>query len=197
MEIVKYAGQSFVDVLPGPKDRGVCNLLYHENKMYRRDFFKIGAAFAIPAAWAQQASKSDWRPTVLDDHQNETVIALTDLIIPATDTPGAKAARVNRYIDLFLRDGDAVQRDSFREGLGSLDGVAIHEHGHPFIHCSPADQTAILTALDQGTGNAHKFFAQAKELTIRIYYATEIGYKELNKGGRVPATFGCEHTAHA
>ena len=165
--------------------------------MQRREFFKIGATFAIPSLWAQQAAKPDWRPVVLDDHENETVIVLTELIIPATDTPGAKAARVNRYIDLFLRDGTAAQRGSFLAGLGWLDGYAIREHAHPFVHCSGAEQTAMLTALDQGSGPGHNFFAQAKELTRQIYYATEIGYRELNKGGRVPATFGCDHSSHA
>lgn len=165
--------------------------------MQRRDFFKIGASFAIPAAWAQQAAKPGWRPSVLDDHQNETVIALTELIIPATDTPGAKAARVNRYIDLFLRDGSAAQRESFLAGLGRLDGFAIRAHDHPFVHCSASEQTAMLTALEQGSGPGKKFFAQLKDFTARIYYNTEIGYRELNKGGRVPATFGCEHASHA
>ena len=171
--------------------------MYYKTSVQRRDFFKIGASLAIPAAWAQQASKTDWRPSVLDDHQNGTVIALTELIIPATDTPGAKAARVNRYIDLFLRDGSASQRESFFAGLSWLDGFAIREHGHPFVHCSAAEQAAMLTTLDQGSGPGKKFFAQIKSLTAKIYYATEIGYRELNKGGRVPATFGCEHGSHA
>ena len=162
--------------------------------MQRRHFFKIGASFAIPAAWAQQASRTDWRPAVLDEHQNETVVVLTELIIPATDTPGAKAARVNRYVDLFLRDGEAKRRERFLAGLNALDGLAIREHGHPFVHCSAADQTAMLRKLDAGKD---PFFSAAKALTAKIYYNTEIGYRELNKGGRVPATFGCEHDSHA
>jgi hypothetical protein len=166
--------------------------------MDRRDFFKIGAsAFSISAAWAQQAAKPDWRPSVLDAHQNETVIALTELIIPATDTPGAKAAHVNRYVDLFLRDGPANQRETFLNGLNWLDGYAIREHGHPFVHCAATDQVTMLHALDEGAGPGHVFFRQAKELTARIYFATEAGYQELNKGGRVPKTFGCDHTSHA
>jgi hypothetical protein len=166
--------------------------------MQRRDFLKISTAgFAIPAAWAQQAARPDWKPQVLDAHQNETVIALTELIIPATDTPGAKAAHVNRYLDLFLRDGDAAQRERFLEGLNWLDGYAIREHGHPFIHCPAGDQTAMLRSFDEGSGAGHAFFRDTKSLTARIYYATEIGYQELNKGGRVPATFGCEHSSHA
>ncbi len=165
--------------------------------MQRREFFKIGAILIIPAAWAQQVAKPDWRPSVLDDHENETVTALVDLIIPATDTPGAKAAQVNRYVDLFLRDGSAEQRASFLAGLGSLDGYAIRLHGHPFVHCSAAEQNAVLSALEQGNGRGHDFFAQAKALAVQIYYNTEIGYRELNKGGRVPATFACDHSSHA
>lgn len=160
--------------------------------MHRREFFKFGAAFfAIPAAWAEQASRPDWRPSVLDDHQNETVIALTDLIIPATDTPGAKAARVNRYIDLFLRDGDRQPRENFLAGLNWLDGHAIDRHGHPFVHLAADQQTALLTGLEQGVGPGREFFGRIKHLTATIYYNTEIGYRELNKGGRVPASFGC------
>ena len=32
-----------------------------------------------------------------------SVVVLSELIIPATDTPGAKEARVNEYIDLILQ----------------------------------------------------------------------------------------------
>lgn len=170
--------------------------------MQRRDFVKLGASvFAIPAAWAQHAARPDWTPQVLDAHQNETVIALTELIIPATDTAGAKAALVNRYLDLFLRDGDAAQRDRFLEGLHWLDGFAIREHGHPFVHCPAEQQTAMVRALDEGSGPGHAFFRDAKSLTVRIYYATEIGYQELNKGGRVPVWPSdgpvCDHGSHA
>ncbi len=165
--------------------------------MHRRDLLKLAASFAIPAAWAQQVAKPNWKPSFLDDHQNETVIALTELIIPATDTPGAKAAHVNRYIDLFLRDGDQTQRERVITGLNWLDGHSIHEHGRPFVHLTPAQQTAMLAALDAGAGAGHDFFQGAKWMTVGIYYNTQIGYQELNKGGRVPASFGCTHESHA
>ena len=162
--------------------------------MQRREFFKVSAAlFTIPTAWAEQAAKPDWRPSILDEHQNETVIVLTDLIIPATDTPGAKAARVNRYIDLLLRDGDREPREKFLAGLNWLDGLAISKHGHPFVHCTGDRQVAMLKTLNDGGGPDQEFFEQIKGLTTRIYYNTEIGYRELNKGGRVPASFGCQH----
>jgi hypothetical protein len=166
--------------------------------MHRRDVLKLGASFvAISPMWAQQAAKPNWRPSILSAHENESVIAITELIIPATDTPGAKVARVNRYIDLLLRDGSLDQREQVIGGLAWLDAYAIREHGHAFVKCAQSDQVAMLKALDEGTGAGHTFFRQVKSLTSKIYYATEIGQQELNKGGRVPASFGCQHSGHA
>ena len=49
------------------------------------------------------ASQAAWSPRVLTTRQNETVTTLCELIIPQTDTPGAKDALVNRFVDSVLR----------------------------------------------------------------------------------------------
>jgi hypothetical protein len=162
--------------------------------MNRRELLQISAlATTASPALAQMAQ---WTPKLFDAHQNETVVVLTELIIPTTDTPGAKAANVNRYMDLMLNDGPAPERERFLEGLSFLDGYALRKHQMPFIKLSAAQQTAILEAFDGGaegeTAPGHAFFRMAKQLTSRIYYSTEIGYRELNKGGRVPATVACK-----
>lgn len=181
--------------------------------MNRRELFRIGATGAATAtlgaqhqhpvtdAAKQQAASPAWKPTVFDAHQNETVIALTECIIPATDTPGAKAALVNRYIDLFLRDGEPKRREQFLEGLSWLDGYSIRRAGLPFVRLAEDGQVSVLEALDKGGDPAlatgHAFFRMVKAMTASIYYATEIGHQELNKGGRVPAGFGCDGANHA
>jgi hypothetical protein len=166
--------------------------------MNRRDLLKVTATLA--SAGSALAQVSAWKPRVFDAHQNETVITLTELIIPATDTPGAKAAQVNRYIDLLLSDGPTAERDRFIEGLSFLDSYAIRKHQAPFVKCTPAQQIAMLEAFDSNesveVAPGHRFFRMAKQLTSRVYYATEIGFRELNKGGRVPAGFGCKHGEH-
>jgi hypothetical protein len=179
--------------------------------MNRRELFRIGmsgsAALAlaaedaagqhahpVSASSSKEVASQAWKPSVLDAHQNETVITLTELIIPETDTPGAKAALVNRYIDLMLRDGDDSTRQHFLAGLNWLDGYAIRTGNAPFVRLPEAKQVEILEALDAGGAGlepGQQFFRSAKALTARIYYATEIGFKELNKGGRVPTGFGC------
>ncbi len=182
--------------------------------MKRRDLLKLGASVATTPALgiAQEHDHAaanagtakpaaEWTPELFDDHQNQTVIALVDLIIPATDTPGAKAALVNRHMDHILAAAPEDEKTRFREGLWWVDGYAIRKHGKPFASCSTAQQTAILETLDAGTdpdsGPGHKFFQTLKGMTAQVYYATQIGFNELNKGGRVPATFGCKHPEHA
>lgn len=145
----------------------------------------------MPALLAQQA---EWKPLTLDAHQNETVVILTDLILPTTDTPGAKDANVNRYIDLFLTDGPGTQRERTLAGLARLDNFSALSHGQPFRAITKEQQIAILRQAADGTAPEWlaEFFRNFKSLTSRIYYNTAIGYRELNKGGRVPKTFACK-----
>lgn len=181
--------------------------------MQRRDWIKTalvgtGAAAAGPvvthiapalAPAAQAASEASWEPLLLDPHQNETVVALTELIIPETDTPGARAAKVNQYIDLMLHDVAPDKGHGFLKGLGWLDGHAIRLHGAPFVALDEKDQIAILEDLDEADEPAlspgAEFFVRLKRLTVEGYYTSRIGIAELNKNG-VPATFACEHDTH-
>ncbi|MBM3765232.1 MAG: gluconate 2-dehydrogenase subunit 3 family protein [Acidobacteria bacterium] len=168
--------------------------------MDRRDLLQLAAA-APGVALAQVSTAPDWKPEVFDAHQNETIVILTELIIPATDTPGAKAALVNRWMDRLLAAGPAAERDSLLEGLAWLDGYAAKKHGKPFKRLTEAQQVDMLTELDRVklpfTEPGQRFFRQIKGWTARVYYATDIGMRELNKGGRVPSTYGCTHASHA
>jgi hypothetical protein len=77
--------------------------------MHRRELFRLlGAGAALPvfdsnllAAFQDAHPKSTYTLRTLNPHQNATLVTMTDLIIPETDTPGAKAVRVNEFIDLF------------------------------------------------------------------------------------------------
>src|ERR1700722_5334148 len=89
---------------------------------------------------SQDLAAPGWKPLFLDQHQNETLIVLADLMIPATDTPGAKEALVNRYMDVLLaaEPGDA-QRE-FLNSLGYLDGESMRRFKAAFRYLSREDQ---------------------------------------------------------
>jgi len=112
------------------------------------------------------------------------------LIIPRTDTPGAKDAKVNRYVDLFLTVKDAEGQKAFVAGLARLDDSAKQTYQKEFVKCTESEQTGLLAHSDS------EFFTQVKTLTSLIYFNTPEGYKELNKFGPpkgvVAGTVVCE-----
>ena len=60
-------------------------------------------AFSLFREVHEQLAKAPALKT-LNPHQNATVTAMSELIIPQTDSPGAKAVRVNEFIDLILTE---------------------------------------------------------------------------------------------
>ena len=131
---------------------------------------------------------------VLDPHQNDTVATIAELIIPATDTPGARAAKVNEFIDLVLGEWyDAAERTRFLEGLADVDARSRKLFAKDFTASTPEQQTQILTGLDAelaGLRDAEKngdrveattsqrFFRSMKRLTLLGYYTSEVGATE-------------------
>jgi hypothetical protein len=126
---------------------------------------------------------------VLDPHQDATIVALTDVILPATDTPGAKAARVNEFIDLLLAEwSEPEDRDSFLAGLAAVDTRAHAMFGKNFVDGTPGDQTELLTVLDdeaaqwnakpRATRGPEPFYRRIKWVTLFGYFTSQVGAEQ-------------------
>src|SRR5437588_7491405 len=121
---------------------------------------------------------------VLDPHQSETVATIAELIIPTTDTPGARAAQVHRFIDLLLAEwAPDDDRKQFLDGLADVDARARAASAADFRSASEAQRVAILTALDAEAQEARKakadgkphFFDHMKFVTVYGYCTSEAG----------------------
>ncbi|HEY6293711.1 MAG TPA: gluconate 2-dehydrogenase subunit 3 family protein [Terriglobia bacterium] len=172
-------------------------------------YAKPAPSAAPPAQSSAQDAAADqagWKPIFFDQHQNETVIELTELIIPATDTPGAKAAQVNRLIDLTLNESEKDQKASFIRGLNWIDARSLERHGKPFVDLSAEQQTALLEPLADPANKSPadepgvRFFEHLKDLTIFGYYTSKIGLdQELEYGGddyHTEYPGACTHPEH-
>jgi glucoside 3-dehydrogenase (cytochrome c) hitch-hiker subunit len=163
---------------------------------------------ATAGRWFEAVSAQDWTPKVFTARQNEMVVALTELIIPETTTPGAKATLVNRFIDAVLQQASTTERESFVRGLSWMDERSKTLFGKDFLAATAAEQTALLTRLaKEGGASAVEaddrpgadFFQAIKAMTISGYYTTEVGlHQELGDDGQLAmAEFrGCEHPEH-
>lgn len=166
--------------------------------MHRRDLLARVALLAagslasrlIQAAAAGTSLHSAPEAFSLDQSQRLMVAQLSELIIPETDTPGARAAGVPDFINRVVSDWyTPTERRIFCEGLVSLDDGCLVQHGKRFNECSGAQQTAALQAIDEqsrsyrskatrsfdGTDEDSPFFYKLKELTVLGYYTSQVG----------------------
>jgi hypothetical protein len=173
--------------------------------LWVRELTALARTHALAHTRADGIAAEKWAPAVFTARQNDAVVALTELIIPETDTPGAKAAMVNRFIDKVLADSAPAQRDAFLGGLAWIDERSRSEFGVAIEAASVQQQTALLTRLadeeNHSAGDAAgvEFFHAIKSMTITGYYTTEIGLRqELGDDGRLMSTefHGCDHPEH-
>jgi hypothetical protein len=137
---------------------------------------------------------------LFDTHQNATVIVISELIIPQSQTPGAKAARVNEFIDVLLASRPRSEQDKFLEGLNWLDRRSQELFGHSFVDCLSGQQKDLLTRISIVNSAediaGQSFFDLIKILTVLGYYTSKEGIEqELKFNGWVDYK-GCTHPEH-
>ena len=188
--------------------------------MLRRVLLRVLSATAVVPVLPQEVSlllkqaqtSAGYGLRTLTSHQNAIVVAMIDLLIPATDTPGAKAARVNEFMDVILTDWATAEESArFLAGLDDVDTQANALFGKSFLEASPTQQSAILQVLDDSVDWLHsrpshpavspdrdfnqlrgEFFRSFKLVTIHGYYTSEIGQTQELKREIIPGAFhGC------
>ena len=150
-----------------------------------------------PAGAEQGASSA----TFFTKSQMETLAALSESIIPADQhSPGAKAARVDQYIDEIVGTSDNATKKFWIEGLSAVDGIASWHSGKAYVKCSPSQQLEILQELSLGEGHPstleERFFVAIKRATVDGYYNSEVGiHEDLQYQGNeaLPEFEGCAH----
>jgi hypothetical protein len=159
---------------------------------------------------AQLAASKGNALRALSPAQNEIVVAMSDAMIPATDTPGAKAAKVNEFIDLILTEwATEEEKKIFLEGLAEADRKTNALFGHGFAAASAKEQAAIVQEFDEELATSRNeklpkqvrsweltlvlpFFAQMRRLTLVGYYTSAVGQEQELKVEIIPgALHGC------
>lgn len=112
---------------------------------------------------------------------------IAETIIPATATPGAKAAHVGAFMAMMVTDCyDDAHHAAFRAGLEKL-------RAENFAAATPAERTARLNALDAEqkahTGTPAHFFKMMKQLTVLGYFTSEIGASQTLVYEEAPGRF--------
>ena len=144
----------------------------------------FGAELVAPLA---KAVAAEIAPGFVASHaaltadQRTLVAAISERIVPTTDTPGAIAAGVPAFIEMILADWyEPTERNDFMTGLGVLEGYCRVQFEKPFAEVAPEEQDLVLTQAMTGkiSGLSGAFFEHCRQLTILGYYSSEIGCKQ-------------------
>ena len=114
---------------------------------------------------------------------------LAETIIPQTDTPGAKDAKVEDFILKMLEFcTEPRTQHKFLTGLVELGQYTINNYNQTFLKCTKADKIAILNHFeDQSKYSINiinkfnnkflgkPFFVKLKELTAEGYCTSQLG----------------------
>ena len=132
---------------------------------------------------------------------------IAETILPATKTPGAKAAKTGAFMALMVTDCySPAEQTVFLDGMRQVDEVMRKANNVSFMAATPAQRLAVLTTLDHeqkrvmdarkavvaadtaGPPPAH-YFRMMKELALLGFFTSKIGCTEALRYVEAPGRF--------
>jgi len=170
----------------------------------------VAASHPIHALLADEAlfseadarmAAADWTPVFLDAHQNESLAALSESMVP-----GSGKAQVHRFIDLLLSVDTPAHREKFVVSLATIESESQRRFGHAFAVLGEEKKIELLTIASkndpegkeketpsgEGSTEDHagefaptllSHFENLKGWISGAYYSSEAGMRELGWTG--------------
>jgi hypothetical protein len=146
-------------------------------------------------------SAANWKPIFLDARQNESLIALSESMVP-----GSSKAQVNRFVDLLLSVDSPAHRKKFAASLSAIESESQKRFGHAFAALAEEKKIELLTIVskdeqegkekdatskegsgEERTGESaptlYDHFDHLKGWICGAYYSSETGMRELGWNG--------------
>jgi hypothetical protein len=133
---------------------------------------------------------------------------IAETILPATKTPGAKAAKTGAFMALMVTDSyQPAEQKEFREGMAKVDDAMRKANGRSFMEATAMQRSAVLTALDheqkrvmdareaavsEGAASAGRpahYFRMMKQLALLGYFTSEVGCTQALRYVESPGRF--------
>lgn len=127
---------------------------------------------------------------------------VAETIIPRTDTPGAKDAKVGETMNVLVRD--CYSKDDqkiFKDGMDQIKKLSEQKYKADFMKLQPAQRLEMLTELDKEQMAFQKtkkeddpkhYFRMMRELTLLCFFSSEPGATKTLRYAAVPGKYeGC------
>lgn len=157
----------------------------------------IGSEFLISGCKNPEATSS--ASLTFDKDKIAMLDEIGETIIPATSTPGAKAAKIGEYMQLIVTDCyEDKNQKIFMDGLAKINEASKKKFDKPFMETDAKQKNALLVDLDNEQKGYMKnkkndepshYFRMMKELTLLGYFTSEIGCTQAMRFVEVPGKF--------
>lgn len=119
---------------------------------------------------------------------------ISEVIIPSTDTPGAKDAKVAEFIDQAMESAfDEEERSRFMEGFKAYREQVNQDYSNVFVKLNSEQQQESISKL---ANSGDPFWAMLKSLVMVGYFTSEIGAQQALEYIPIPGPYeGCKPMA--
>lgn len=128
---------------------------------------------------------------------------VAETILPRTDTPGAKDARIGAFMATYSQGCyEPEQVAILKSGIGALNAEMQTRFGVDFMRASPQQRTAALLEIDREAhryaqtpghekdgGKAPHWFTLMKQLTLFGFFTSELGATKVARYRPVPGRY--------
>lgn len=175
--------------------------LIDRREALRKTVIILGGAVSAPTMMGilngcSVTNDPDWVPQYFDNDQAVLITEISDIIIPATDTPGARDVGVPKFIESMVKDVfNQEDQSKFMEGLNAFNAQAMEEYNKSFIKLKPGEKKEFVKVRhEEALKNRmeDQFIMTVKEMTISGFCTSEAGATQVLKYDKVPGEYeGC------
>lgn len=144
----------------------------------------------------------DFKPEFLTENEASVVSQVAEIIIPKTDTPGARETGVPAFIDQMLKEVYSEEdQKRFTTGLHAFDDEAKKVYGDAFLDLDDEQQKEFVKQTHDAAIEAERsaerrgerpFILTMKELTMLGFFTSEPGATQVLQYDPVPGAYhGC------
>ncbi len=145
-----------------------------------------GGVTILPQIFLSGCSQDPYPYTLFEWGDMELLNDITEIIIPASpEIPGAKAANVGDFIQLYVTDCyNSIDQKVFLEGFKNFKLEIKNQFGKDFTKLIPDEKVNIIKNIDTESaayqkkkpqGNTRDFYGLLKQTTLFGYFTSEIG----------------------
>ena len=133
-------------------------------------------------------NRLEWKPKFFTEEQARVVSEIAEMILPITETPGAKDFKVDMFVDLmFEKNLSPEDQKHVKKGYDRFVSIGQASYGKSFVEMNGKEKTAVLRQVEQETNYFNPqvwgsplgeqppidFYRRVKQFTLIGYFTSK------------------------